>query len=188
MSLPYWRALLAEWQSIVEGWADAVSEGRNSGDTAVSPPELVAGAEPAPDIPHERQPIGLQATRHIRRTLTRTTRRDLGRAMVDMCEPGGWRASTLNPDLSDARKFAILSARFDKIAQADDPHVLYGELLALAGAAAGWAQGIARRQWRDAKRVQRADRRAQRARRRGDHVREPGTVPGLAAGHGDVDG
>ena len=154
----YWQGLLDAWQMILERWAVEMGEqvepvrgadrvdktlSTSGADLVPGGPELVAGAELAPpdtpaDIPHERQPIGLQATRHIRRTLTRTTRRDLGRAMVDMCEPGGWRASTLNPDLPDPRKFAILSDRFDNVAQTDDPHVLYGALLGLAAAAAGW--------------------------------------------------
>lgn len=179
LGLGYWENLLRAWQSILERWAIEMGEHIEpvrTDDTAVStPPELIVGSALAPgdhpaeistEIPHERQPIGLQATRHIRRTLTRTTRRDLGRAMVDMCEPGGWQASTLNPDLPDVRKFAILSDRFDKIAQTDDPHVLYGALLALAASSAGWAQGVARRQWRDAKRVQRAAARSRRANRR----------------------
>jgi len=207
--LGFWQGVLDSWTTILERWAVEMGEqvepvrtddeltGADRVDKTLSTsgadlvrggPELVAGARLAPDkIPHERQPAALAAARHIRRTLTRTTRRDLGRAMVDMCEPGGWRVTTLNPDLPDARKMAILSDRFDKISQSDDPHVLYGELLGLAAVAVGWAQGIARRQWRNAKRASRARRRAERARRRGDHVREPGDVPGLAAGHGDVD-
>jgi hypothetical protein len=205
--LGYWESVIIAWQKILERWAVEMGEqvepeltgadrvdkrlSTSGADLVPGGPELVAGAELAPnmpaDIPHERQPVGLAAARHIRRTLTRTTRRDLARAMTDMCEPGGWRVTTLNPDLSDPRKFAILSDRFDKISQNDDPHVLYGELLGLAAVAVGWAQGIARRQWRNAKRASRARRRTERARRRGDHVREPGDVPGLAAGHGDVD-
>lgn len=194
----YWESVIIAWQKILERWAVEMGEQvepvrtedePDRGDKRLSTPELVAGADLAPDkVPHERQPVALAAARHIRRTLTRTTRRDLGRAMTDMCEPGGWRVTTLNPDLPDPRKMAILSDRFDKIAMTDDPHVLYAELLGLAAVATGWAQGIERRAWRDAKRAQRARRRAERARRRGDHVREPGDVPGLAAGHGDVDG
>jgi hypothetical protein len=135
------------------------------------------------EIPHERQPAGLRAARVIKTTLTRTTRRDLGRAMLDMTGPGGWRSTTLNPDMPDPRKFAILSDRFDKIALTDEGTVLYRELLALAAVATGWAQGIQRRHWRDVKRARRATRRerrrTRRAARRGDHVREVGTVPGL---------
>jgi hypothetical protein len=199
--LGFWERVLDEWQKIMERWAvemgEQVEPVRTDDADVSTVPEAVQEAPEVLDPPsHERQPAGLRAARRIKGTLTRTTRRDLGRAMLDMAAPGGWQASTLNPDLPDPRKFAILSDRFDKISQSDDPHVLYGELLALAAVAAGWAQGIERRAWRDAKRRQRAARRArrraQRARRRGDHVREPGTVPGLAgpvgpAGHGDVD-
>lgn len=184
--LGYWESMIVAWQKILERWAIEMGEqvepvrtddGPDRGDKTLSTggPELIVGADLAPDvgpdIPHQRQPLALAAARRIRRTLTRTTRRDLGRAMVDMCEPGGWRVTTLNPDLPDPRKFAILSDRFDKISQSDDPHVLYGELLGLAAVATGWAQGIERRAWRDAKRESRArrtaQRRAQRARRRG---------------------
>ena len=190
--LGLWQGVLDAWTTILERWAVAVGEQVEpvrSADKTLSTgaPELVAGADLAPDmpadIPHERQPVALAAARHIRRTLTRTTRRDLGRAMVDMCEPGGWRVTTLNPDLPDPRKFAILSDRFDKISQSDDPHVLYAELLGLAAVATGWAQGIERRAWRDAKRRQRAERRERRAARRNRGL--PGPVN--PAGHGDVD-
>jgi hypothetical protein len=193
--LGYWEGVIVAWQKILERWAvemgeqiepeltDAGPTGAARVDKTLST-ELVAGADLAPDmpadIPHERQPVALAAARHIRRTLTRTTRRDLGRAMTDMCEPGGWRVTTLNPDLPDPRKFAILSDRFDKISQSDDPHVLYAELLGLAAVAAGWAQGIERRAWRDAKRASRAARRADRATRRNRGRIGP-------AGHGDVD-
>lgn len=203
----FWENMIGAWIAILERWAEAVGEeheltgaarvdkrlSTSGADLVPGGPELPTGMARGPDpaaglpeqapaereIPHERQPAALAAARHVRRTLTRTTRRDLARLMTDMCEPGGWRVTTLNPDLPDARKFAILSDRFDKIALTDDAHVLYSELLALAAVAVGWAQGIARRQWRDAKRATRAKRRARRARRRGDHVREPGTVPGL---------
>jgi len=190
LGLDYWQGVVDSWTTILERWAVAVGEQVEpvrSADKTLSTsgaPELVAGADLAPDmpadIPHERQPVALAAARHIRRTLTRTTRRDLGRAMTDMCEPGGWRVTTLNPDLPDPRKFAILSDRFDKISQSDDPHVLYAELLGLAAVAAGWAQGIERRAWRDAKRASRAARRAGRATRRNRGRIGP-------AGHGDVD-
>jgi len=196
--------MITAWATILERWAVAVGEEHELYGAARVDRELsTSGADLAPggpdpaaelpdpaerEIPHERQPAGLRAARVIRTTLTRTTRRDLGRAMLDMTGPGGWRSTTLNPDMPDPRKFAILSDRFDKITQTDEGTVLYRELLALAAVAAGWAQGIQRRHWRDVKRARRAARRARRARRRGDHVREPGDVPGLAAGHGDVDG
>jgi hypothetical protein len=189
LGLRYWESVIVAWQKILERWAIEMGEqiepvrtddpARGDKTLSTEPPELIAGA-PLADIPHERQPAGLRAARHIRRTLTRTTRRDLSRAMTDMCEPGGWRATTLNPDLSDPRKFAILSDRFDKISQTDDPHVLYAELLGLAAVATGWAQGIERRAWRDAKRAQRARLRAARVGRR-----NRGRIGPL--GHGDVD-
>ena len=193
LGLDYWQRVVDSWTTILERWAVAVGEQvepvRTDADRvdktlSTGGPELITGADLAPDmpadIPHERQPVALAAARHIRRTLTRTTRRDLGRAMTDMCEPGGWRVTTLNPDLPDPRKFAILSDRFDKISQSDDPHVLYAELLGLAAVATGWAQGIERRAWRDAKRASRAARRAGRATRRNRGRIGP-------AGHGDVD-
>jgi hypothetical protein len=196
LGLGYWESVIIAWQKILERWAIEMGEyvepvrgadrvdktlSTSGADLVPGGPELVVGADLAPDIPHERQPAGLLAARHIRRTLTRTTRRDLSRVMTDMCEPGGWRATTLNPDLPDPRKFAILSDRFDKITQTDDPHVLYAELLGLAAVATGWAQGIERRAWRDAKRAQRARLRAARVGRR-----NRGRIGPL--GHGDVDG
>lgn len=180
--LRYWRGVLTTWELIWERWAiemgEEVQPVLTDAQSTVHGPELVAGAELAPDmpadtpaarVPHERQPAGLRAARRVRRTLTRTMRHDIGLAMIDMAAPGGWRETVLNPDLPDARKFAILSDRFDKITQTDDPRVLYRELAALAAVSAGWAQGIARRQWRDAKRRQRHGRRRRRAaRRRGE--------------------
>jgi hypothetical protein len=211
----FWENLIVGWIAILDRWAEEMgkSEPVHGEDRALTGTDRIdktlstSGADLVPggpdmtaDIPatrpevgddepppHERQPVGLRAARVIKTTLTRTTRRDLGRAMLDMTGPGGWRSSALNPDMPDPRKFAILSDRFDKIALTDEGTVLYRELLALAAVAAGWAQGIQRRHWRDVKRARRAQRRERRARRRGDHVREPGTVPGLARGHGDVD-
>lgn len=116
--------------------------------------------------PHEDQPEALAAVRTVRLTPTRRTRNDLAHAMVMMCTPGGWRATTLNPDLPDDERFLLLSVRYDKLAATDDPHTLYAELFALSAVALGWAQGIARRQWRDAKRSQRARARGWRPPRR----------------------
>jgi hypothetical protein len=155
------RALSTSGADLVPGGPDLTAE--------LPAPEIPADMPP----PHERQPAGLRAARVIKTTLTLTTRRDLGRAMLDMTGPGGWRSTTLNPDMPDPRKFAILSDRFDKIALTDEGTVLYRELLALAAVAAGWAQGIQRRHWRDVKRVRRAARRERRRARRTARHRDP---------------
>ena len=138
-----------------------------------------------PEVPTDapsQAPSSSATVGEVRRTLTHTVRDDLSKAMVDMCRPEGWRHSTLNPDLSEDRKLAILVARMDVLtmrAGAErDRQVLYGELLDLAAVATGWAQGIARRQWRDAKRAQRSAKRARRtARQRGGSVSAPDEPP-----------
>ena len=160
------RDAIGVWDRTVDSW-------RGEGAAPV-PDEDAPSASEAPSPPAT---VG-----EVRRTLTRTVRDDLSKAMVDMCRPEGWRHSTLNPDLPDERKLAILAARMDVLAMRAgaerDRQVLYGELLDLAAVATGWAQGIARRQWRDAKRAQRSAKRARRTvRQRGGSVSAPDEPP-----------
>lgn len=96
----------------------------------------------------------------VKRSMTKKSRNDLSAAMMHMCQLTGWRDTTLNPDLSNDAKIAIIAARFGKVAGVDDDNALYGELVALAAVAMGAAQGIARRNARDRKRRSRAERKA----------------------------
>ena len=95
--------------------------------------------------------------------------------MLGMCQLSGWQATTLNPDMGDAEKLAIVSARFGKLATEDDYAAKYTELISLSAVTMGWAQGIARREARERKRRSReaeADpggAQAANVRRRGDH-------------------
>ena len=86
--------------------------------------------------------------------------------MIEMCTLTGWQGTTINPDMSDSDKLAILTTRFGKIASEDDPTEMYAELLDLSAAAMGWAQGIARIQKRDHRAMLRAKRKAKA--RKGD--------------------
>lgn len=163
------RDAIGIWDRTVDSWR---------GEHAAPVPE---------DVPATVQDASSQASSppatvgEVRRTLTRTVRDDLSKAMVDMCRPEGWRQSTLNPDLAEERKLAILIARMDVLtlrAGADrDRQVLYGELLDLAAVATGWAQGIARRRWRDTKRAQRSAKRARRAARQRGSASTPEEPP-----------
>ena len=102
----------------------------------------------------------------MKRTMTKKSRKDLSAAMMGMCQLTGWRDTTLNPDLSNDAKIAIIAARFGKVAGSDDHEQLYGELMGLAAVTVGAAQGIARRDARDRKRRSRAARKAERKARR----------------------
>jgi len=102
----------------------------------------------------------------VKQSLTKQSRRDLGQRMIEMCTLTGWQGTTINPDMSDSDKLAILTTRFGKIASEDDPTEMYAELLDLSAAAMGWAQGIARIQKRDHRAMLRAKRKAKA--RKGD--------------------
>ena len=96
----------------------------------------------------------------VKQSLTKQSRKDLGQRMIEMCTLTGWQGTTINPDMSDSDKLAILTTRFGKIASEDDPTEMYAELLDLSAAAMGWAQGIARTQKRDHRAMLRAKRKA----------------------------
>ena len=86
--------------------------------------------------------------------------------MIDMCSLSGWQATTLNPDMGDADKLAIVTARFGKLATEDHPADLYGELIEVSAATMGWAQGIARREARERKRRSRERKRIRKQERK----------------------
>jgi hypothetical protein len=98
----------------------------------------------------------------VKQSLTKQSRNDLGQRMIEMCTLTGWQGTTINPDMSDSDKLAILTTRFGKIASEDDPSEMYAELLDLSAAAMGWAQGIARTQKRDHRAMLRAKRKARK--------------------------
>ena len=102
----------------------------------------------------------------VKQSLTKKSRMDLGQRMIDMCSLSGWQATTLNPDMSDADKLAIVTARFGKLATEDHPADLYGELIEVSAATMGWAQGIARREARERKRRSRERKRIRREERK----------------------
>lgn len=102
----------------------------------------------------------------VKQSTTKKSRVDLSAAMVNMCQLTGWRDTTLNPDLDDHAKMAMLASRFGKVTVTDDDSALYDELIALSATSMGWAQGIARRDARDRKRTSRAARKARRAAKR----------------------
>lgn len=114
--------------------------------------------------------------RIVKQSLTKKSRNDLGRRMINMCSLSGWQSTTLNPDMADTEKLAILTARFGVIAaDAADREGLYTELVDLSAATMGWAQGIARHQARERKQRSRAARKARRdERRKGKGKREEG--------------
>jgi hypothetical protein len=99
----------------------------------------------------------------VKQSLTKKSRSDLGQRMIDMCTLTGWQGTTLNPDMSDTDKLAILTARFGKLVTQDDAAQLYSELVDISAASMGWAQGIARREKREHRRALRADRKARKA-------------------------
>ena len=137
-------------------------------------PELIVGAPLATSrleygvlggqVPSTPTYTGLG--RIVKQSLTKKSRTDLGRRMIGMCQLSGWQSTTLNPDMADAEKLTIVTARFGKIAAEDDSDALYAELIELSAATMGWAQGIARRQAKERKRRSRAARKAARARRK----------------------
>jgi hypothetical protein len=92
----------------------------------------------------------------MKQSMTKKSRTDLSRAMVAMCQLTGWRDTTLNPDMGDDAKMAILAARFGKVTTQDADDTLYNELVDMAAVTMGWAQGISRRDARDRKRKSRA--------------------------------
>ena len=102
----------------------------------------------------------------MKQSLTKKSRLDLGQRMIEMCSLSGWQSTTLNPDMGDGDKLAMLTARFGKLAAEDHPNDLYGELVALSAVSMGWAQGIARREARERKRRSRAVRRERKRAKR----------------------
>jgi len=82
----------------------------------------------------------------VKQSLTKKSRMTLGEAMVRMCSLYGWQATTLNVDMGDSDKMALLTTRYSKIALTDDPGTRYDELVELAAVTMGWAQSIARAQ------------------------------------------
>jgi len=87
----------------------------------------------------------------VKQSLTKKSRVALGEAMVRMCSLYGWQATTLNLDMGDSDKMALLTTRYSKIALTDDPGTRYDELVELSAVAMGWAQAEARKQKRAAK-------------------------------------
>jgi hypothetical protein len=102
----------------------------------------------------------------VKHSMTKKTRMDASQAMVQMCTLGGWQSTTLNPDMTDSAKLAILTNRFGKLAVEDDAGELYHELIGLSAVTLGWAQGIARREARDRKRRSRERKRIRRDERK----------------------
>jgi hypothetical protein len=82
----------------------------------------------------------------VKQSLSKKSRMALGEAMVRMCSLYGWQATTLNVDMGDSDKMALLTTRYSKIALTDDPGTRYDELVELAAVTMGWAQAIARAQ------------------------------------------
>ena len=140
------------------------------------------GPPPAADPPGTEPPIHLEsgplpsATSFVgsvpslrgivKQSLTKKSRMDLGQRMIEMCTLSGWQATTLNPDMGDADKLAILTGKFGKLAVEDHPADLYGELIGLSAVTMGWAQGIARREARERKRRSRASRKERKRKQR----------------------
>lgn len=122
---------------------------------------------PEPPAPPPPRDHGAAFVRFIvKQSLTKKSRTDLSRRMVDMCGLTGWQATTLNPDMGDDAKLVILAGRFGKITTEDDPQHLYTELVELSAVSMAWAQSLARVQWRLEKRRQRAARKRKREEKR----------------------
>lgn len=122
---------------------------------------------PEPPTPPPPRDHGAAFVRFIvKQSLTKKSRTDLSRRMVDMCGLTGWQATTLNPDMGDDAKLVILAGRFGKITTEDDPQHLYTELVELSAVSMAWAQSLARVQWRLEKRRQRAARKRKREEKR----------------------
>ena len=102
----------------------------------------------------------------VKQSMTKKSRMDLSAEMVSMCTLTGWQGTTLNPDMGDEAKLAILANRYGKLASEDDPAALYTELIRLSAASMGWAQGIARREMRDRKRRSRERKRIRKEERK----------------------
>jgi hypothetical protein len=62
--------------------------------------------------------------------------------------------------MSDQDKLTILTARFGKLVTQDDADELYAELIDISAVAMGWAQGLARREKRDRRRLAKAKKKA----------------------------
>ena len=101
----------------------------------------------------------------VKQSMTKKSRMDLSTQMLGMCQLSGWQATTLNPEMGEAEKLAIVSARFGKLASEDDTAAKYTELISLAAVVMGWAQGIARREARERKRRSRERRRIRKEER-----------------------
>jgi len=126
-------------------------------------PEHIAQLEYGASETHQPDPPPIVNLRGlVKQSLTKQSRNDLGQRMIEMCTLTGWQGTTINPDMSDTDKLAILTTRFGKIASEDDPTEMYAELLDLSAAAMGWAQGIARAQKRDHRAMLRAKRKARK--------------------------
>jgi hypothetical protein len=119
-------------------------------------PELVAGAPLAPrgarleygNAPDNPPPTVVDLRGLVKQSLTKKSRADLGRRMIEMCTLTGWQGTTLNPDMSDSDKLTITTSAFGKVVAEDNPGELYDELIRLSAVTMGWAQGIARRETR----------------------------------------
>jgi hypothetical protein len=124
-------------------------------------PELVAGA-PLREPPAARLEYGAEPDHPVppivnlrglvKQSLTKKSRNDLGQRMVEMCTLTGWQGTTLNPDMSDTEKLAILTNAYGKLATEDNPGEMYDELIRLSAVTMGWAQGIARNETRERRR------------------------------------
>lgn len=104
--------------------------------------------------------------RIVKQSLTKKSRLDLSRGMVEMCSLTGWQSTTLNPDVPDGAKLTIATTQFGKIVAEDDPDELYAELIRLSAVTMGWAQGIERRATRDRRRLSRAAKKARKAKKK----------------------
>lgn len=101
----------------------------------------------------------------VKQSMTKKSRMDLSAQMMGMCQLSGWQATTLNPEMGEDAKLAIVSARFGKLASEDDSAAKYTELISLAAVVMGWAQGIARREARERKRRSRERKRIRKEER-----------------------
>lgn len=118
------------------------------GPDPTTPSYLANG--PLPSAASETPTVSFRGI--VKQSMTKKSRMDLSQEMVSMCTLTGWQGTTLNPDMGDEAKLAILANRYGKLASEDDPAALYTELIRLGAVTMGWAQGLARREMRDRKR------------------------------------
>ncbi|HEY5880101.1 MAG TPA: hypothetical protein VIU11_14420 [Nakamurella sp.] len=102
----------------------------------------------------------------VKQSLTKKSRMDLGQRMIEMCTLSGWQSTTLNPDMPPEHKMTMLAQTFGDLAASDEPRDQYRKLLALSAVTMGWAQGIARREMRERKRLSRERKRERKAAKR----------------------